>query len=133
VELPEGVEPRIGPKRVTLEISDSVLHFELDSATPADPVAARQLAAALVAATADYGPRWNIRVTGFSSADGPTAEYDRDLSYRRARTVCDLLIAAGIAATRLTCIGSGRDDDRSPAGPGPEDRRVVIVLTRSKR
>ncbi len=66
-------------------------------------------------------PNTKVRIGGYASAAG-TAEYNQELSERRANAVRDFLISEGIARDRVSIIGYG---DTRPAmnEPHPTDLR----------
>lgn len=72
-----------------------------------------------------------LRVEGHTDDYG-TAEYNQQLSERRAQAVADALIAAGIPAQDLQVAGMGMsapvEDNRSAAGRR-ENRRVAIIVS----
>ncbi len=58
-------------------------------------------------------PDGRIEVEGHTDADG-TPERNQSLSERRARSVLDYLVQAGVAASRLTAIGYGETRNVAP-------------------
>ncbi|WP_169516743.1 OmpA family protein [Inquilinus limosus] len=72
-----------------------------------------------------------LQVEGHTDDYG-TAEYNQQLSERRAQAVADALIAAGIPAQDLQVAGMGMsapvEDNRSAAGRR-ENRRVAIIVS----
>mgnify|MGYP001553738295 FL=1 len=54
-------------------------------------------------------PATEIRIIGHSSSEG-AADYNRDLSQRRAASVVAALVARGLDAGRMTALGRGEDD-----------------------
>jgi OOP family OmpA-OmpF porin len=70
-----------------------------------------------------------VRVEGYTDATGP-AEYNRDLSRRRAEVVRDMLIKAGIEAERLRVVAHGEDQPlatNETADGRRINRRVQLV------
>jgi outer membrane protein OmpA-like peptidoglycan-associated protein len=124
VVLPKGVTEKRRHHSVTWTVPDSVLSFVVDTPKLVDPTAAARVIDALVAAIRAHDVR-RVIVTGYASADGPSARYDLDLSQARANAVCDMLETRGTDHAILWCRGAGREDV-PPSGAGPEDRRVVI-------
>ena len=74
--------------------------------------------------TGDGGLR--LALIGHTDSVG-TADYNKSLSYRRAEAVRDWLVQQGVAASRLTVDGRGREqpiaDNNSEAGRAA-NRRV---------
>jgi len=72
-----------------------------------------------------------LRVEGHTDDYG-TAEYNQQLSERRAEAVAEALVAAGIPAQDLQVAGMGKsapvEDNRSSAGRR-ENRRVAIIVS----
>ncbi len=72
----------------------------------------------------------HVEVEGHTDSDG-AADYNEGLSYRRAETVRDYLVAAGIDADRLTVGGYGETRpiaDNATADGKRQNRRVVLRL-----
>ena len=75
-------------------------------------------------------PELRVEVEGHTDSDG-AADYNEGLSYRRAETVRDYLVAAGIDADRLTVGGYGETRpiaDNTTADGKRQNRRVVLRL-----
>ena len=75
-------------------------------------------------------PELRVEVEGHTDSDG-AADYNEGLSYRRAETVRDYLVAAGIDADRLTVGGYGETRpiaDNATADGKRQNRRVVLRL-----
>lgn len=76
-------------------------------------------------------PERQVRIEGFADATGP-AEYNLELSQRRADAVRDFLIANGIRPDRVVAQGYG---ERFPVAPNTtaagrqQNRRVAIVVS----
>jgi OOP family OmpA-OmpF porin len=69
-----------------------------------------------------------VRIEGHTDSVG-NPDSNRDLSQRRARTVADLLIAAGVEASRLDVAGYGSSQPLTGlASTAAAQRRVVAVL-----
>jgi outer membrane protein OmpA-like peptidoglycan-associated protein len=81
-----------------------------------------------VYATLTGHPDLSLIVEGHTDSTG-TAEHNKDLSERRAKSVVTYLTGRGIAAARLSAIGKGEaepvEDNASPAGRAG-NRRVVF-------
>lgn len=79
----------------------------------------------------EKNPTIKIEIGGHTDSDG-AAEYNQGLSERRASTIRDYLINAGIAADRMTIRGYGEAEpiaDNSTAAGKAENRRVVLTIT----
>lgn len=102
--------------------------FATDSATvtPALSGEVRSIAANLIS----Y-PASTIKVIGHTDNVGAAA-YNSDLSVRRAISVRDILIGAGVPADRLTALGQGESQpiasNLTEAGRA-QNRRVEIIIT----
>jgi OOP family OmpA-OmpF porin len=84
----------------------------------------------LAVGTLNEYPDLIVEVAGYTDSDGPAA-YNLRLSSRRARTVSDYLIAAGIAAERVSARGYGEADpvaDNEIDEGRAENRRVVLRI-----
>lgn len=107
------------------ESIDLRIPFELNSSQlqPGAMAQLRQLELALQS-PALRGSRFMI--AGHTDATG-NAEYNRQLSTRRAEAVRQFLVAAGIDAMRLETAGLGADQLLTPDRPAdPANRRVEI-------
>jgi len=83
----------------------------------------RTLAAAMLAASGDK----RIRIEGHTDAVG-SRQSNLELSRRRAQSVADAMVAAGIASNRIEVVGYG--PDKLISANGRENRRVEAVLIR---
>jgi outer membrane protein OmpA-like peptidoglycan-associated protein len=106
------------------------LRFRTDS-VQLEPEAARDLARYASVASATRGT--TVRITGFADPRG-AADYNQQLSWRRAVAVAQALEAAGLPADRMIIEGRGA---LAPAD-GPVDldgfafaRRVTVSIERS--
>ena len=102
------------------------IEFESNSARLTDSARhqVRELGAALQMAPLD-GMRFAVQ--GHTDSSGAAA-YNRDLSLRRAQAVLRSLVAAGVAADRLTPVGLGEGFPRPGLGVADAgNRRVEIV------
>ena len=70
-------------------------------------------------------PEAKIAITGYADSKTGTAEVNRSLSQKRAQVVADMLIKAGIPASRITSAGTGSDKDASAS---PESNRVAVCI-----
>lgn len=101
------------------------LLFRTDEHVLADDTGTRlqQLAGSLVA-----NPDIRIRLDGFADERGD-AEYNKDLSVRRARHVHDLLVSAGVPAGRITVNAHGESQaEEQNADSFALERRVSLTL-----
>jgi len=72
-----------------------------------------------------------VQIVGHSSSEG-AAEYNRDLSHRRAQSVVAALVSLGLNASQLTAVGRGEDDpiasNQDEAGRSLNRRVEVLCL-----
>jgi outer membrane protein OmpA-like peptidoglycan-associated protein len=104
-----------------------ILHFQSGSAE-LDPGLRAELAAAI--ARAKSLPNIDVSVVGHADATGSDA-YNSDLSLRRAQTVSDALVAAGIPRDVIEVKYHGANNPfiPTPRGiPEPRNRRVEITI-----
>ena len=84
-----------------------------------------------VSGALEKNPTIKIEIGGHTDSDG-AAEYNQGLSQRRASTIRDYLINAGISGDRMTVRGYGESEpiaDNSTAAGKAENRRVVLTIT----
>ncbi|MCX7302347.1 MAG: OmpA family protein [Rhodobacterales bacterium] len=84
-----------------------------------------------VAANLNRYPNSTITVLGHTDNTG-TAEYNLDLSQRRAQAVASVLISSGVAANRIRVTGMGENQPiatNQTAEGRAQNRRVEIVIT----
>ncbi|WP_029788563.1 OmpA family protein [Vibrio harveyi] len=101
--------------------------FEFDSAKLTDSVSERL--DNFVNFLNEY-PQAQVEITGYTDSSGPAA-YNQKLSERRAQSVADYLIAAGIDADRFTVTGMGEENpvaDNSTHEGREKNRRVEVVV-----
>jgi hypothetical protein len=70
-----------------------------------------------------------LQVTGFTDTSG-SADYNQQLSVRRANAVATVLVQDGVPQNALAVTGRGQNDLRVPTPDGvrePQNRRVEIV------
>ncbi|PQJ71536.1 hypothetical protein BTO01_09690 [Vibrio jasicida] len=101
--------------------------FEFDSAKLTDSVSERL---DNFANFLNEYPQAQVEVTGYTDSSGPAA-YNQKLSERRAQSVADYLISAGIDADRFTVTGMGEENpvaDNSTHEGREKNRRVEVVV-----
>ncbi len=75
-------------------------------------------------------PAKSIRIEGHADASG-RVEANRALSLKRAESVRDALVAAGVNAARISVVGHGSDHplaSNDSADGRAKNRRVVVIL-----
>lgn len=105
----------------------SVIHFRTDESAlgPADAEALRRLGDWLV-----VEPQLRVRVCGYADSRGD-AEYNLELSERRALRVAEALMAAGVDPARLQIEALGASGPVLDADGNSLRRRVTLVLERA--
>ncbi|WP_323784047.1 OmpA family protein [Thalassovita sp.] len=101
--------------------------FATDS-TYVQPVLQDDLRA--VATSLNRYPNTSVQVVGHTDNTG-SAEYNLDLSQRRAAAVSSILIGSGVSASRVLTIGRGEDQpiaSNLTAQGRAQNRRVEIVI-----
>src|SRR5262249_18019314 len=123
VAPPPVVAPQPPPPPATREYT---VYFDTNSATLS--ATARQLVRQ-AATTAQQAGMTHITVTGHTDTVG-AAQYNQDLSVRRANAVRAELIAQGVPADAIATSGVGESQLAVPTAQGinePRNRRVVIT------
>jgi len=113
-------EPPPAPTSINLNIP-----FDHNSSviTPQAEVQLKQLQKALTGASLGKD---KFEVAGHTDAKG-RADYNKQLSYKRAEAVKQFLVANGVGAGRLATVGFGSEHLLSPDQPDdPRNRRVEI-------
>jgi len=105
VPEPQAVTPPPAPPPTPARVVLRGVNFGFDSAVP---VAGSQAVLDVAAETLLANPEVHVRVEGHTDSVGP-AEYNRDLSRRRAEAVRDMLVVAGVASERLEVVPLGED------------------------
>ncbi|WP_052668975.1 OmpA family protein [Nitriliruptor alkaliphilus] len=78
----------------------------------------------------EFYPDAPVEIVGHTDSDG-AADYNQDLSERRAQAVADYVTAAGVDASRLTVVGRGETDPvatNNTAEGKQQNRRVEILI-----
>ena len=111
---------------LVVNMPESIL-FAFDSAVVQPNLTSSLFA---VAANLQKYPNSTVQVVGHTDNSG-TAAYNQDLSQRRAASVANVLISAGVSASRVVAIGRGEDvpvaSNLSAAGRA-QNRRVEIII-----
>jgi OOP family OmpA-OmpF porin len=118
-EEPEQ-EPMMEPERFTV-------YFGFDQATVPQGETGKVREAAMLAEEMEDV---QFSVTGHADRAGP-ADYNQELSLRRARNVRDALSANGVSGDAVSIAARGESEPAVPTGDGvrePENRRVVITV-----
>ena len=124
----EGVQVDIKGCEIKAEIRLPNVNFESNSDRL---VAGAETTLDGAAATLRKNPEIKVEVAGHTDSDG-AAEYNESLSARRAETVRDYLINAGVGAERITARGYGESQpiaDNNTAAGKAANRRVVLRVT----
>jgi outer membrane protein OmpA-like peptidoglycan-associated protein len=80
-------------------------------------------------------PNTNVEVIGHTDSVG-SAQYNLQLSQRRAGSVGSYLTRNGVSATRVTTVGKGETDPKVPNNTEEgraENRRVEIIITANQQ
>ena len=122
------------PERATITVTDTRIliseriYFDFDRDT------IRSVSIPLLERVAkvirDLPASKRVRVEGYTDANGDP-EYNRDLSYRRARSVVEYLVSHGARRNRLDYVGYGQEHPVAPSDT-PEgsalNRRVEFSI-----
>ena len=85
----------------------------------------------IVAASLNRYPDTTVNVIGHTDSDG-SAEFNQDLSQRRAQAVSSVLLNGGVSATRIRSLGAGESQpiaSNLTAAGKQQNRRVEIIIT----
>jgi outer membrane protein OmpA-like peptidoglycan-associated protein len=116
---PARAEPAPVPRNYTV-------FFDFDRATLTDE---GRNVVATAAANAKRGQVATIDATGYADRSGP-ANYNLDLSRRRAENVKSELVRLGVPANEVVVAWKGENDNLVPTADGvrePQNRRVTIL------
>jgi outer membrane protein OmpA-like peptidoglycan-associated protein len=129
--LTRGFTPRGLARRQASETDQSVnlnIPFELNSSA-LKPQASEQLKQLELALTSDSLAKSRFMVAGHTDAKG-SAQYNKQLSLRRAQAVKQFLVAKGMDGSRLDTVGYGSEKLLNPDHPeDSSNRRVEIRVT----
>ena len=110
---------------VTIEPLTVFFNFDRDDLTPIAQLDLREFIAVVQQAGIT-----EFSVTGYTDTAGP-ADYNLDLSLRRANSVRQYMISQGISANAISVAGRGESDLAVPTADGvrePANRRAVILI-----
>jgi OOP family OmpA-OmpF porin len=113
-------EPDMGPESVTL-------YFAFDTATMREAGITK---VETVATAIENNPELAVSVTGHADRAGP-AEYNQELSLKRAQNVRDALAAQGVSGDKISIAARGESEPAVETGDGvreQDNRRVEVVL-----
>lgn len=126
--LTRGFTPRGLARKQAASSDQSVnlnIPFELDSSA-LKPQASEQLKQLELALTSPALQKDRFVVAGHTDAKG-SAQYNKQLSLRRAETVKKFLIAQGLDAARLDTVGYGSEKLLAPDHPEDASNRRVEI------
>jgi outer membrane protein OmpA-like peptidoglycan-associated protein len=126
--LTRGFTPRGLARRQASEADPSVnlnIPFELNSSA-LKPQASEQLKQLKLALTSDALGKDRFVVAGHTDAKG-SAQYNKQLSLRRAQAVKQFLVAKGMDAGRLDTVGYGSEKLLNPDRPDDASNRRVEI------
>ena len=106
---------------------DLTIHFDFDSARLRQD-SIPQLQELVRALSSDQLADYKFRVEGHTDAKG-TADYNQNLSERRADAVVAFLRSNGVSADNLDAVGKGFNELRNRRNPYHEENRRVRVVT----
>lgn len=124
---PPGV--RVDSKGCEIKTVTSLEGVEFATNSAELTTASRDVLDGVAAELARY-PEMKVEVAGHTSSTGP-AEYNLDLSQRRAQSVADYLVSRGLAADRFTVRGYGEEDpvaSNATAEGRARNRRVELRI-----
>jgi len=126
--LTRGFTPRGLARRQASETDPSVnlnIPFELNSSA-LKPQASEQLKQLQMALNSDALGKDRFLVAGHTDGKG-SAQYNKQLSLRRAQAVKQFLVAKGMDAGRLDAVGYGSEKLLSPDHPEDSSNRRVEI------
>jgi outer membrane protein OmpA-like peptidoglycan-associated protein len=126
--LTRGFTPRGLARRQASETDPSVnlnIPFELNSSA-LKPQASEQLKQLQVALNSDALGKDRFLVAGHTDAKGG-AQYNKQLSLRRAQAVKQFLVSKGMNASRLDTVGYGSEKLLNPDHPEDSSNRRVEI------
>ncbi|MGB0679538.1 MAG: OmpA family protein [Polyangiales bacterium] len=118
--------PEPGPKQATVTVTDTRIliseriyfDFDTDTIRPVSMPLLDQVAKVI----RELPRRKRVRIEGYTDSQGD-AEYNRDLSYKRARAVVEYLASKGVRRERLSYAGYGQQRAVAP-NDTPEGRAL---------
>ncbi len=108
-----------------LEIPKTYIFFNLDSYAISDE--AQVNIGHLANALKEMSPARKIKLIGSADRATGSEEYNMELSRKRARAVCDALVAKGVDASKLEIIALGGANEPVDKNKPMLDRHVVVV------
>lgn len=123
-----GTEDECKPKQAEQAKTglDMLVNFELNSAE-LTPDAQRKLGEFAKALQDNRLRSHSFLVEGYTDASG-AANYNEELSQKRARSVTAFLLSNGVDAARINAIGKGEADPRVADPFDPANRRVEMRI-----
>lgn len=122
-----GADVRSTRRGVVVNLPDVLFKFDSDRLTPEARVIVRDIAEVVSSVK-----RRTIAVEGYTDSIGDT-DYNKDLSYRRARTVARALEGQGIRRSQMAIQGYGEGNPiatNNTALGRQRNRRVEIIVER---
>lgn len=122
----------IGSKMYLLAKFNQVVLFDAGSA---DLSADAQTSLKNLAVNMRNNPDIKLAITGYTDSLG-TADYNMDLSVKRALGVKEFLVTAGVNGKRMATLGKGATEqiaDNKTQGGREKNRRVVITVVGGKK
>ena len=126
-DIQPGERPDLNGPRDRTQFAAQVVYFDLDSAK----IKSSESSKIEAIATALKGNAKKLVIEGHTDERG-TAEYNRALGEKRAAAARDALVAAGVAADRMTTVSFGKDKPVEPlhnAAAWSKNRRAEFVVT----
>jgi OOP family OmpA-OmpF porin len=125
---PAQAEPAPEPEPEQMEPERTVLYFDFDEASVRQ--GERNKIRRVVQAAREMEDAASFSVTGHADRAGP-ADYNQELSLRRAQSVRDALTSRGIPADNISIAARGESEPAVPTADGvreQDNRRVEIVV-----
>jgi OOP family OmpA-OmpF porin len=125
---PAEAEPAPEPQPDQMEPERTVLYFDFDDAGVRQSELSK--VRRVVQAAGEMEGESSFSVTGHADRAGP-ADYNQELSLRRAQSVRDVLTSRGIPADNISIAARGESEPAVPTADGvreQDNRRVEIVV-----